>query len=86
MKTLYKDNLPFEVEEYPTVEDGIKAEMSHGELSAAFLVGDKLWSIDRATPYARSIYIDKGYTLFDTDIMGTTTGYSLCPEPEKELI
>lgn len=86
MKTLYKDNLPFEVEEYSTVEDGIEAEMSHGELSAAFLVGDRLWGINRVTPYARTIYIDKGYTLFDSDIMGTTTGYSLYPEAEKELI
>lgn len=50
MKTLYKDNLPFEVEEYPTIEAGIKAEMSHGEKSTAFLVGDKLWCLDRATP------------------------------------
>lgn len=86
MKTLYKYGKAFEVEEYPTIEAGIKAEMSHGELSTAFLVGDKLWCLDRATPYGVTKLTNQGLIQFDDDIMGITTGYSLYPEAEKELI
>lgn len=58
--------------------------MSHEELSTAFLVGDKLWSIDRVTPYGATCH--QGYTLFDSDIIGTTVEYSTHPTMEKELV
>ena len=86
MKKIYINGDEMTISVYPTVEDGIAAEMAAGELSAAFLVDGELWSLDRCTPYGATARTEQGHAYFGDGICGTTVGYSLQPTAERELI